>query len=92
VTPATQARLGRMLGVNYLAIVRVEAFSANSEPRVGLASFLSSAPTYVTKVNVGVRLNFVDVKSGEIVQSVEDSRDATSPISQPYVSTMGEAS
>ena len=81
VTPATQTRLGRMLGVNFLAIFRL-TYSVTNEQRTGLLSILNNTPSYVTKVALSNKLQFVDVKSGAIVQSVEDSRDITSPVHQ----------
>ena len=81
VTPATQTRLGRMLGVNYLAIFRVD-LSATNQQRTGILSILSNTPSFVTKIILSDKLQFVDVKSGAIVQSMEDTRDVTSPVFQ----------
>jgi len=81
VTPATQTRLGRMLGVNYLAIFRTNV-SMTNEQRAGILSILSSTPSFVTKIVVSDKLQFVDVKSGAIVQSMDETRDVTSPVFQ----------
>jgi hypothetical protein len=75
VTPATEARLGRKLGVNYLVVMRIDKFNGSTEQRQDFLSILSKTVSFVTKVSLSDRLQIVDIKTGEIVQSLEDARE-----------------
>lgn len=78
VTPSTEARLGRKLGVNYLVVMRIDKFNASNEQRQDVLSILSKTTSFVTKMSLSDRLQIVDIKTGEIMQSLEDARDSTS--------------
>ncbi|HTJ27249.1 MAG TPA: CsgG/HfaB family protein [Candidatus Limnocylindria bacterium] len=81
VTPATEAQIGRMLGVSYLIIPRVEKLTATNEQRNDVLSILSKSSSFVTKIEILDRIEIIEVRSGQIVQSVEDSQTTTS---QPF--------
>ena len=81
VTPATEARLGRMLGVNYLVVIRIDKLDFVDEKSADLLSLLSKTPstTVRTRINLHDRMQIVDVRSGAMVQSLEDGRTSTAP-------------
>jgi curli biogenesis system outer membrane secretion channel CsgG len=79
VTPATEAQLGRMLGVNYLVIVRIDSLTAKAEQRGDVLSLLSKTASYVTKVQLSDSLSIVDVRSAQVVQTLDDDQSTTSP-------------
>lgn len=82
VTPATEAQLGKMLGVNYLLVARVDKMSASNEQRVNpLAFFVAATPLAVTTVSISDRISIIQVSSGEVIQLISDSQLATSSTS-----------
>jgi len=77
VTPATVAQIGRMLGANYIIVVQVDSLNGGQKARSDVVSFLV-AQTYQTDVKLADHIEVLDVRSGQILQSLSDSQEASS--------------
>lgn len=77
VTPATEAQLGRMLGVGYLFIGKIEQFDQSAPGELGALNHMFSklaGTTSSTKTILSVSMQVINVNTGQVVESVEDSR------------------
>lgn len=77
VTPTTVAQIGRMLGANYIIVVQIDSFTKATKARSDAVSFLL-AQTYQTDVDLADHMEILDVRSGQVLQSVSDSQQASS--------------
>jgi hypothetical protein len=77
VTPTTVAQIGRMLGANYIIVVQIDSFTKASKARSDAVSLLL-AQTYQTDVDLADHMEILEVRSGQILQSVSDSQQASS--------------
>jgi curli biogenesis system outer membrane secretion channel CsgG len=84
VTPASEAKIGRMLGVSYLFVGRVVQFDKTAAQGGALGGLvrgaLGGAGVGSTKTVLKVSLKVIEVNSGRIVEAVDDdqSSNATS--------------
>jgi len=90
VTPTTVAQIGRMLGANYIVIVQIDSFTKSTKARSDVVSFLLSQ-TYQTNLDLADHIEVLDVRSGQILQSISDSQQASSSAFTANAQSTGEA-
>jgi hypothetical protein len=78
VTPATEAQIGRMLGVAYMIVVHIDSFAAVNQERVSGLTLLTNQSYYVAQLNLADHIQIIEVRSGQILQSINDTESATS--------------
>jgi curli biogenesis system outer membrane secretion channel CsgG len=81
VTPATESKLGRMLGVSYLFVGRVVQFDKTAAQGGALGGIirgaLGGAAVGNTKTVLRVSLKVIEANSGRIVEAIDDEQSAS---------------
>jgi curli biogenesis system outer membrane secretion channel CsgG len=78
VTPATEAKLGRMLGANYLIVGRIVQFDRTGNQGGGVSSLLGGlGGVSSSKTLLRVSMHVLEINSGRIVQAVDDEQSST---------------
>jgi hypothetical protein len=90
VTPTTVTQIGRMLGANYIIVVQIDSFTKSSKARTDAVSYLL-AQTYQTDIDLADHMELLDVRSGQILQSVSDSQQASSPAYTAQARSTGDS-
>jgi curli biogenesis system outer membrane secretion channel CsgG len=77
VAPASEAKLGRMLGVSYLIVGRIVQFDRTGNQGGGLGSLLGGlGGVSSTKTTLRVSVHIIEINSGRIVQAIDDEQSA----------------
>jgi curli biogenesis system outer membrane secretion channel CsgG len=81
VTPASEAKLGRMLGVGYLFVGKIVQFDKSSNGGGGLGSRMfggiGGGAASSTKTSLHVSVKVIEANSGRIVAAVDDEQSST---------------
>jgi curli biogenesis system outer membrane secretion channel CsgG len=79
VTPDTEAKLGRMLGVGYLFVGKIISFDKSSNGSGGLGSLMGGlGGASSTKTTLHASIKIIEASSGRIVAAIDEEQSATS--------------